>query len=331
MDGGRRFLRSLRERLTAPPAPHAFAAAVPTGGFAPPFPAAPHPNLKKKPAPARAGRSRLDRFEAIALTPGVNALALVLLLGGSAALGFVHDGGYERLLAEDGAPADIIARAMGFPISAVTISGQAQLRENEILAAAGVDPRVSLLFLDAAEMRKRLMQVPLVRDARVMKFYPDRLVINITEREPAALWQVDGAVSIIAADGTVIDSLNDRRFLGLPFVVGENAGKRLPEFLALLKGMGGLASRVKAGVLVSNRRWSLQMKNGVEVKLSEHDPGAAVSALLRLQREARVLDKDVMSIDLRLPDRIAVRLTEEGVAALAAANPHKAVKSGGKT
>ncbi|HXY58973.1 MAG TPA: cell division protein FtsQ/DivIB [Methylocystis sp.] len=331
MDGGRRFLRSLRERLAAPSAPHAFAAAVPMGGFTPAIPAVPRSASRQTPAPARPARSRLDRLTAIALTPGVNALALAILLGGPAALGFVNGGGYDRLIAEEGAPGDIAARAIGFPISAVTISGQAQLRENEILAAAGVDPRASLLFLDAAEVRKRLMQLALVKDARVMKFYPDRLVISLTEREPAALWQMDGALSIIAADGTVIDRLNDQRFLGLPFVVGENAGKRLPEFLALLNGMGDLASRVKAGVLVSNRRWSLQMKNGVEVKLPERDPGAAVGLLLRLQREARVLDKDLMSIDLRLPDRVAVRLTEEGAAALAAASPHKAVKSGGKT
>ena len=332
MDGGRRFLRSLKERLSAPLAPmtpYALAVAVPPGAYAPPADQlSRHP--PKQPATAARG-GRLDRWSAIAAKPGVGALGLAILFGGALGLGFVHGGGYDELLAEGGAPRDIIARALGFPLSAVTISGQARLRESEIIAAAGVDPQASLLFLDASETRRRLMELALVKDARVMKLYPDRLVINVTEREPAALWQNDGTISIVAADGTVIDHLNDQRFLGLPFVVGAGAQKRLPEFAALLADLGDFAQRVKAGVRVSDRRWTLKMTNGVDVKLPERDPGAAIGLLLRLQREARILDKDILSIDLRLPDRVAVRLTEEGAVAFAAANPRKPVKSGGKT
>ena len=119
------------------------------------------------------------------------------------------------------------------------------------------------------------MELPLVKSARVLKLYPDNLVIAIEEREPYALWQRDGKVAVIAADGTVIDELNDDRFLGLPFVVGEGAEKRLLEYDALRAGLGDLATRVKAGVLVSGRRWSLLTTNGVEIKLPERDPGAA--------------------------------------------------------
>jgi cell division protein FtsQ len=171
-----------------------------------------------------------------------------------------------------------------------------------------------------------------VKSARVLKFYPDRLVIAIEERVPAALWQRDGKIAVVSADGTVIDELSDERFLGLPFVVGDGAGKRLPQYVAIRADMGDLASRVKAGIFVAGRRWSLVMTNGVEVKLPERDPGAAIGVLIRLQREARILDKDILSIDLRLPDRVAVRLTEEGADLRAAALTHgKPVKSGGHT
>ena len=40
------------------------------------------------------------------------------------------------------------------------------------------------------------------------------------------------------------------------------------------------------------------------VKLPEHDPAGALATLARLQREARILDKDVISIDLRVPGRV---------------------------
>jgi cell division protein FtsQ len=93
--------------------------------------------------------------------------------------------------------------------------------------------------------------------------------------------------------------------------------------------MEDLAKRVKAGVLVAGRRWDIEMTNGVMVKLPEENPGAGVETLLRLQREARVLDRDVMSIDLRARDRVVVRLTEEAAAAREAGLAHKTKKSGG--
>ena len=82
-------------------------------------------------------------------------------------------------------PWDIVARAVGFDISAVTISGQSRMTEKELLAASGVDARNSLPFLDASAVRDRLMAIPLVKSARVMKLYPNRLVIAIEERTAA--------------------------------------------------------------------------------------------------------------------------------------------------
>ncbi|MGA8172248.1 MAG: cell division protein FtsQ/DivIB [Methylocystis sp.] len=339
MDGARRFLRSLKEQLqtlfspafSRPAAAFGSVASLPEH-----FPARPEARARSASGTSvgsneRSRRAILPRLSYIASRPGVGALGLVALFAASGWAGFVHGGGYRELLAQGGEPRDMIARALGFPINAVTISGENRLREGEILAAARIEPRNSLLFLDAAAVRDRLLALPLVKAARVLKFYPDRLVISIDEREPGALWQRDGKIAVVSADGMVIDELSDERFLGLPFVVGDGADKRLLQYLAIRNDMGDLASRVKAGVLIAGRRWSLTMTNGVEVKLPERDPGAAIGTLIRLQREARILDKDVTSIDLRLPDRVAVRLTEDAAAARAAASTRKIVKSGGHT
>src|SRR5580658_2968216 len=215
------------------------------------------------------------------------------------------------------------ARARGFDIAIVTISGQAELREPEILADAGISPKNSLLFLDAAQARARLEATPLIKQASVRKLYPNHLVIDLVERAPYALWQKDGQVNIVAADGAIIDQMRDERFVGLPFVVGEGANERLPEFTALLAAASELGPRIRAGVLVANRRWNLKMASGVDVMLPETNPQAAVATLVRLQRESRVLDRDVISLDLRLEGRMFARLTEEAAAARLAAHPKK--------
>ena len=75
------------------------------------------------------------------------------------------------------------------------------------------------------------MTNPWIADATVLKLYPGRLRIGIIERKPFALWQKDGAVSLIAADGTVLEHYVPPRFAALPLVVGkgaEHAGARFP-------------------------------------------------------------------------------------------------------
>ena len=111
--------------------------------------------------------------------------------------------------------------------------------------------------------------------------------------------------------------MHDDRFAGLPFVVGEGANTQLDEFLALLDAAGDLRDRIRPA---SGRRPPLDAEddNGVEVRLPEIDPPTALARLAALERESRMLDKDVISLDLRMPGRITARLTEDAAAARAA-------------
>jgi cell division protein FtsQ len=249
---------------------------------------------------------RLPRFLGTTLTFGFFALVGVT--------GAVLGGHAQAFREHHGEPRHALARLIGFGLDQVTISGIAQLTEAEVLAAAGISTKVSLAFLDAADVRDRLERVPLIKSASVRKLYPNELVITLTEREPHALWQRNGELYVIAADGTVIDLVQDARFAHLPLVVGEDANGRTKDYLALLEAAGPLKGRVTAGTLVSGRRWTLKIDNGIDVRLPEIGALAAVARLVRLDREQRILDKDVLAIDLRMSDRVVVRLTEEAMA-----------------
>lgn len=326
MDGGRRVLRSLRSLVSAAlPTLHA-----PVGAHIPALAGAGASEIRTLAAaprrialPPRAALAR-SRFGWLT-RPGVGLLATVAAFSGLGLVGVIQNGAYEAFVARQGQPWDIAARFLGFEIANVSVAGQTRMSENEILAVAGVAPSTSLPFLDADAVRARLLAIPAIKSARVMKLYPNRLAITLEERAPAALWQRDGRVAVVSDDGVAIDQLRDDRYRDLPFVVGDGAEKRLPEFRLLLKSVGELAGRIRAGALVAGRRWDLQMTNGVIVRLSESDPGRSIETLLRLQRESRILDRDLLSIDLRATDRVTVRLTEEGAATREALNrkPHK--------
>ena len=91
--------------------------------------------------------------------------------------------------------------------------GSKEVSREEILTTAGVTGRASLLFLDADAARDKLLANPWIGDAAVLKLYPDRLQITVTERQAFALWQKDGQVSVIASDGTVLEPFVEGRYI----------------------------------------------------------------------------------------------------------------------
>lgn len=347
MDGARRVLRSVEGAHEAPAAPRArFAAASspraslwPASNSAASLgPSTSGPSISAASSSGfGAGARRGEKFSreslrlraeggcltALLRLPGLGSALAVLFLGAAICAGAEAGGQYGDFVHDHGRPRDILARALGFGVDSVTLTGDVDIPQARILEAAGVDPKQSLAFLDVADMRERLMKLPLIKNVSVRKLFPDRLAIEINERRPYGLWQKDGAVSIIAADGAPIDTLNDPKYESLPFVVGEGANARVGEYAALLAAAGPLRDKIRAGVLVSQRRWNLKMKNGVDVMLPERDAPQAAATLAQLDRDAHVLDKDIVSLDLRVPGKLYVRLTEEAAAAREAARPHK--------
>jgi cell division protein FtsQ len=225
---------------------------------------------------------------------------------------------------------DAAANAAGFRIAAIALSGEHHLSREEILASAGVTGATSLLFLDVEEARDRLRGNPWIADATLLKLYPDRLQISIKERAAFALWQQRGRVSVIADDGTVLEPYVDPRLTRLPLVVGAGAAPRAKEFLALLDHHPELREQVRAAVLIGERRWNLRLRNGLDVRLPESGAAEALATLAGLDREKKLLSRDIVWIDLRLPDRVTVELSEAAAAQRAEALKDKRpAKKGG--
>jgi len=224
---------------------------------------------------------------------------------------------------------DAAANAAGFRIVSVALAGQHHISREDVLAAAGVTETTSLLFLDVEQTRERLKSNPWIADATVLKLYPGELQIGIREREAFALWQKNGQVSVIADDGTVLEPYVAPRLIELPLVVGRGAETRAKEFLALLDRYPDLRASVRATVLVGERRWNLRLKNGIDVRLPETDIAPALERLVALDKEKTLTTRDIVAIDLRLPDRVTVRLSEAAAQARIEAAKDKAKKKGG--
>ena len=241
--------------------------------------------------------------------------ATVLMLLGSAGLGVVKGGHVDTFTAALGDTRNALANSAGFRITAVAINGRKQLSQDEVLGIGGVNGRSSLLFLDAATVRDKLKANPWIADATVLKFYPGQLQIDIVERTAFALWQQGGRLSVISDDGAVLEPYVSRRFVTLPLVVGKGAETRARDFLALLARYPQVHSITKAAIFVGERRWNLRLKDGLDIRLPENDVGNALAALSKLDKDDRLFSRDIVTVDMRLPDRLTVQLSEDAAKA----------------
>ena len=242
--------------------------------------------------------------------------AVALVLSGIA-YGVVL-GGHADVVREQLADArDAIANKVGFQITSIALSGEKQLTREEILGIAGVTGRSSLIFLNADEARNRLKANPWIADATILKLFPDRLHIAVTERRAFALWQKDGRVQVVSRDGTVVEPFVAPHVAHLPLVVGKGANEKAAEFLAVMESYPAIREQVRAYILVADRRWNLKLRNGIDVRLPEADPATAIEALIALDKSRQLLSRDVTAIDLRIQDRVTVRLSDAAAAARA--------------
>ena len=248
--------------------------------------------------------------------PNRSGVALtVLLLAGSAAFGIVKGGHLDDFISALSDTRNALANSAGFRITTVAINGRKQLTQDEVLASGGVNGRSSLLFLDAAAVRDRLKANPWIADATVLKLYPGQLQIDIVERTAFALWQQDGRLSVISDDGTVLEPYLSRRFVSLPLVVGKGAETHARDFLALLARYPQVHAVTKAAIFVGERRWNLRLKDGLDIRLPENDVGNALASLSKLDKDDRLFSRDIVAVDMRLPDRLTVQLSDDAAKA----------------
>jgi cell division protein FtsQ len=256
-----------------------------------------------------AAKRLVSRF--IRLPPrGLGIAASILVVAGTLSYGAIKGQHISDVVAWFDDVRDSVANSLGFRIVAISLTGAKQVSREEVLTTAGVTGRASLLFLDAAAARARLMSNPWIADAAVLKLYPDRLQITITERQAFALWQKDGHISVIADDGTVLEPFVERRYVTLPVVVGGDAERDAKEFLTLLGRYPDVRSLVRASILVAKRRWDLKLLNGIDVRLPETDVPAALQRLVQLDHDKKLLTRDITMVDLRLSDRVTVQLSD---------------------
>ncbi len=237
-------------------------------------------------------------------TAGI-ALGLILLASGSGLYGW-RTGSFARAGDYISAKTLKITASAGFRVKDILVTGRDHIEANDLLSHLNVAHNAPIFGIDIAFAQKSIASIPWVQDVTVTRRLPDKIVVQITERDPVALWQYQKKLSLIDETGRVLTSRGLEAYQSLPLVVGEDAPEHIKELLGLLKAEPEVADELQSAARIGGRRWDLHLKSDMTVKLPEEDVELALRQLVAMAENDHLLEKNIKNIDLRIPDQMVV-------------------------
>jgi len=269
------------------------------------------PVLRRDPAPTRWAY----RYQRLMLTPAFRAsmrigLPLALLAFVATAF-FTKEANRTMVAAQIDAIKTSVQRRPEFMVRGIEITGAHVSVAGAIQGLVDMEFPMSSFEIDLPALRADVMDLSAVADAVVRIRPGGTLEIAVTEREPVAVWRNTDGLRLIDGTGVMtgmIASRADRP--DLPLIAGDGAMDNMQEALALFTAAAPVSDRVRGLVRMGERRWDLVLDRGQRILLPSETPVAALDRVIALHVAQDMLERDIVAVDMRNPDRPTVRLSD---------------------
>ncbi len=269
---------------------------------------------RRDPAPSRISY----RLQRLWLTPLFRLLVRaglpLVLVAGATSWYLAQPENREALMAQVAELRRSIEERPEFMVKLMVIEGASDSVADDIREILPVDFPISSFDLDLQAMRERIEELDAVAQADLRIRAGGVLEIRIVERQPAAVWRVHGDLELLDAEGrrvAVLDSRLERP--DLPLLVGVGAERAVPEALALFEAAAPVRERIRGLVRVGERRWDLVLDRDQRIMLPEREPVQALLQVMALNEAQELLARDVTVVDMRIPARPTLRLSETAI------------------
>lgn len=211
----------------------------------------------------------------------------------------------------------------------IAISGTHNVPHAQVMEVLGGDIGRNIFFIPLTERKAQLEKIPWVESASVMRFVPNRLVVEIHERTPIAFARLGSRISLIDAGGTLMElPVTSKQKYSFPVVVGMNPGEPLSTRAARMKIYNELVRQLDAdGGHYSQDLSEVDVSDPDDVKVLANDTAGAVLVHLgssdfltrykvyvsHVQGWRQQFEK-LESVDLRYDHQIIVNPDQQGTA-----------------
>ena len=203
----------------------------------------------------------------------------------------------------------------GWGLDDITLEGRNKTTKESVLRVVDLQRGDNILEINLESVRDRVLTLPWVKSANITRrYFPNVIHISIVEKKVKAIWQYQQEFYPIDEDGQIIETEYVPQ-KDLLLIIGTGAPEHFNQLLRVIEGDKELFGRLKAANYISGRRWNLifdDIENGVTVKMPEENVADAWKKLVKLDKTRGILKRKLTFIDLRLKNKVVVRLNTKG-------------------
>jgi len=239
------------------------------------------------------------------------------LLGGSLAGIIYASQRFEHFMVDDPRFAIAPPPEFGHESPDLQLDGIRYASRAQVLRVFSNDIGRSVYLFPLAERRRELLRIAWIKDAEILRIWPDRIVVRVQERQPAAFIALAfGSMSryaLIDSEGVILNPPARARF-NLPVLTGiapgDNQamrGKRVRRMQQVLRDLNSLAPGISEVDVSDFENVTLRVKKGdrsLLIELGDTNFASRYRTFLDHYAEIQNRMPDVTGLDLRLDDRI---------------------------
>jgi cell division protein FtsQ len=199
----------------------------------------------------------------------------------------------------------------GFGLDQVSVEGHRFTPDGDILDALDLTAATTWRSFDGAAARARVERLPWVATASLVRRFPGRLEVRVTERQPYAVWQHGARETLISRDGRVLADIRPgtggSHHPDLPRFKGEGADSEAAALMAIVARHPELMRRLVVSERVAGRRWTLHLDSGTALVLPPDREALVLENLDASARLRRIVDAPGRIVDLRAAGRVSYR------------------------
>ena len=185
-------------------------------------------------------------------------------------------------------------------IKSIQISGLNQNQNTNLLESIKELNLKNIFFLNGVEISKIINSNNLVENYEIFKKYPYALDIKIERTDFLAKINNNGKIFLIGTNG----KLSDVKFLDkeLPFIFGKPRIDEFIKFTNIIEQSKLSLNQVKNLYFFPSKRWDLELKNNVILKLSKDHTKLSLDQAFEILNDNNF--NDIKIVDARIKNQI---------------------------
>jgi cell division protein FtsQ len=201
-----------------------------------------------------------------------------------------------------------------FMVNMMVVDGASEIVSDGIRQMLPLDFPISSFDLDLEAMREVVVALDPVKSARLYVRQGNVLQVDVVERIPVVLWRNEQGLQLLDVEGVLVGPAFVRAdWPELPLIVGDGADKNVIEALDLVAAAEPLSARLRGLVRMGERRWDVVLDREQRILLPEIEAVQALERVIAMDQAVDMLERDLVAVDLRLPNRPTLRMTDGAV------------------